>query len=200
MNQGSRQANQLRIIAGQWRGRRLHFPDLPGLRPTPDRVRETLFNWLAPVLPGARCLDLFAGSGALGIEALSRGAAEVVFVEQHPTAVKMLQANLRQLEAQSARVECAEAQAWLRQPSTSFEIVLLDPPFGRDLLEPVCDSLERNGWLTPTAWIYLETEAGLQPTLPSNWSLHREKSAGAVNYRLAHREGLLSSSNEATHP
>ena len=88
MNRRGGHANQLRVIGGQWRGRRLTFPDLPGLRPTPDRVRETLFNWLAPVLPGARCLDLFAGSGALGIEALSRGAAEVVFVERHPLAAR----------------------------------------------------------------------------------------------------------------
>ncbi|MBE2295503.1 MAG: 16S rRNA (guanine(966)-N(2))-methyltransferase RsmD, partial [Phycisphaerales bacterium] len=99
MNRRGGRVNQLRVIGGQWRGRRLSFPDLPGLRPTPDRVRETLFNWLAPVLPGARCLDLFAGSGALGIEALSRGAAEVVFVERHPRAVNTLRAQLDQLGA-----------------------------------------------------------------------------------------------------
>jgi 16S rRNA (guanine966-N2)-methyltransferase len=113
-------------------------PDLPGLRPTPDRVRETLFNWLAPALPGARCLDLFAGSGALGIEALSRGAAEVVFVERHPLAIRALRENLARLNGAGARVEPAEALAWLRQPGTPFEIALLDPPFGEGLLEPVC--------------------------------------------------------------
>ena len=190
MNQRFKHGNQVRIIAGQWRGRRLHFPDLPGLRPTPDRVRETLFNWLAPIVPGARCLDLFAGSGALGVEALSRGATDVVFVEQHPAAFKALRANLMQLGARNARVDCAEALAWLRQPGTPFEIVLLDPPFGGNLLEPVCAALQQNGWLTPTAWIYLEAEAELPPlSLPAHWRLYREKRAGAVAYCLARREG-----------
>lgn len=189
MNQRGQSVNQLRVIGGQWRGRRLHFPDAPGLRPTPDRVRETLFNWLAPVLPGARCLDLFAGSGALGIEALSRGATEVVFVERHPVVVRALRANLECLNAQGARVEQAEALAWLRQPQAPFDIALLDPPFGQGLLEPVCAALEQGGWLTPIAWIYLEAETELQPLLlPAQWTLQREKTAGAVTYRLARRE------------
>ncbi|MBK8509917.1 MAG: 16S rRNA (guanine(966)-N(2))-methyltransferase RsmD [Candidatus Competibacter sp.] len=188
MSRGGR-ANQLRIIAGQWRGRRLAFPNLPDLRPTPDRVRETVFNWLAPVLPGARCLDLFAGSGALGIEALSRGAAETVFVERHPAAVEALRDNLARLQAQNARVERAEALGWLRQPATPFELVLLDPPFGQQLLEPVCADLEQGGWLAPSAWIYLEAETTPQrPQLPNNWFIIKEKTAGAVWYRLARRE------------
>ena len=188
MNRRGRSAHQVRIIGGQWRSRRLEFPDVPGLRPTPDRVRETLFNWLAPVLPGARCLDLFAGSGALGMEALSRGAAEVVFVEHHPLAVRTLQDNLARLQAVGARVEAAEAMAWLRQPGTPFEIVLLDPPFGEGLLEPVCAQLEQGGWLTPNAWIYLEAAADQPaPPLPAAWTLHREKMAGTVVYRLARR-------------
>jgi 16S rRNA (guanine966-N2)-methyltransferase len=192
MNRRGRPSNQLRIIGGQWRSRRLEFADLPGLRPTPDRVRETLFNWLAPVLPGARCLDLFAGSGALGMEALSRGAAETVFVEHHPLAVRTLRENLARLDAQGARVEPADALAWLRQPGTLFEIVFLDPPFGEGLLEPVCALLEQGGWLAANAWIYLEAEAG-QPTplLPTGWTLHREKIAGTVAYRLARRQGCL---------
>lgn len=181
--------NQLRIIGGQWRSRLLEFPDLPGLRPTPDRVRETLFNWLAPVLPGARCLDLFAGSGALGFEALSRGAAEVVFVEQQPGAVHALRENLARLKAEGAQVEQAEALAWLRQPARPFEIVLLDPPFGQGWLEPVCAALETGGWLAETAWIYLEAETELSiPSLPARWTLYREKIAGAVAYRLVKRE------------
>ena len=189
MNRRGSHANQLRIIAGQWRGRRLEFPDLPGLRPTPDRVRETLFNWLAPVLPGARCLDLFAGSGALGIEALSRGAAEVVLVERQPVAVRALRENLARLNAENARVEMAGALAWLRQPATPFEIVFLDPPFGQGLLEPVCAMLEQHGWLADAAWIYLETETELERSpLPVHWALYREKITGAVNYRLAQRE------------
>lgn len=189
MTQRRQSAHQLRIIAGQWRGRRLSFPDLPGLRPTPDRVRETLFNWLAPILPGARCLDLFAGSGALGIEALSRGAAETVFVELHPVAVQALRTNLARLDARNAHIERAEALAWLRQPGVPFEIVLLDPPFGQDLLAPVCTALEQGGWLAPVAWIYLEAETALRErALPANWLLFREKTAGAVCYRLARRQ------------
>lgn len=182
---------QLRVIGGQWRSRRLEFPDIPGLRPTPDRVRETLFNWLAPVLPGARCLDLFAGSGALGIEALSRAAGEVVFVERHPLAVRALRDNLDRLDARNACVEQAEALTWLAAPGTPFEIVLLDPPFGAGLLEPVCLRLEEGGWLTATAWIYLEAEAEADapaPVLPASWIWHREKVAGTVAYRLARRE------------
>jgi len=189
VNRRGRHANQLRIIAGQWRGQRLSFPDLPDLRPTPDRVRETLFNWLAPVLPGARCLDLFAGSGALGIEALSRGAAEVVFVERQPLAIRALRENLARLDAGCARVEAADALAWLRQSGTPFEIVLLDPPFGAGLLEPACALLEKGDWLAVNAWIYLEAEANQPvPPLPVHWTLHREKIAGMVAYRLARRE------------
>ena len=180
--------NQVRVIAGQWRGRRLEFPDLPGLRPTPDRVRETLFNWLAPVLPGARCLDLFAGSGALGVEALSRGAAEVTFVERQPLVVRALRENLTRLKVENARVEMSDALAWLRQPATLFEIVLLDPPFGQGLLEPVCAALEQHGWLADAAWIYLEAAMDQPaPSLPVHWIVHREKIAGAVSYRLARR-------------
>jgi len=147
-------------------------------------------------LPGSRCLDLFAGSGALGIEALSRGAAEAVFVERHPLAVHILRENLvhilrenlARLDAQGARVDKADALAWLGQPGTPFEIVLLDPPFGEGLLEPACAALEAGGWLTPTAWIYLETETELHPpSLPARWVPHREKVAGSVTYRLARR-------------
>jgi 16S rRNA (guanine966-N2)-methyltransferase len=179
----------LRVIGGQWRSRRLEFPDLPGLRPTPDRVRETLFNWLAPVLPGAHCLDLFAGSGALGIEALSRGAAEVVFVERYSLAVRALRDNLGQLHARNARIDQAEALTWLRSPGTPFDVVLLDPPFGEGLLAPACTRLEQGGWLAPTAWIYLEAEVDQPPPLlPPHWTFHREKTAGMVAYRLARRD------------
>lgn len=183
--------SQIRIIGGQWRSRQLEFPDLPGLRPTPDRVRETLFNWLAPIVPGARCLDLFAGSGALGLEALSRGAAEVVFVEQHPLAARALRENLTRLKATDAQVEQMEAIAWLRRSGTPFEVVLLDPPFGQGLLEPVCALLETGGWLTATAWVYLEAEASAPPPLlPTRWVWLREKTAGAVTYRLALHDAL----------
>jgi len=181
--------NQLRIIGGRWRGRRLRFPDIEGLRPTPDRVRETLFNWLAPAIEGARCLDLFAGSGALGIEALSRGAAEVVWVERQPLAVRQLRQNLAQLGAAEAQVIPADALVWLGGPSRPFDVVFLDPPFGSDLLAPVCTALEQGGWLADGARIYLETARDAPMLkLPENWQLVREKIAGQVSYRLAVRQ------------
>jgi 16S rRNA (guanine966-N2)-methyltransferase len=180
--------NQLRIIGGRWRGRRLRFPDIEGLRPTPDRVRETLFNWLAPLIEGARCLDLFAGSGALGIEALSRGAAEVVFVERQPLAVRQLRQNLAQLGQASAQVIQADALVWLGGQSRPFDVVFLDPPFDANRLVPVCAALERGGWLADGARIYLEAARDVRTLeLPENWQLTREKTAGQVSYRLAVR-------------
>ena len=187
---GRPSAQQLRIIGGQWRGRRLTFPAIPGLRPTPDRVRETLFNWLAPTLSGARCLDLFAGSGALGLEALSRGAAEVVFVECDRKAVHSLRDHLLKLNAASmAQVYQAEVLTWLVQHGgrlPPFDIVFLDPPFGQNRLSLACESLAQHGWLkVDSAQIYLESEAEWTPQLPSDWMICREKRAGAVAYRLA---------------
>ena len=128
--------NSVRIIGGGWRGRRITFPDVPGLRPTPDRVRETLFNWLQHDIAGARCLDLFAGSGALGLEALSRGAKELVFVEQSVAASRALQEQLARLgaERRSQVVEMGAAR-YLRGAAPAFDIVFLDPPFGRDALD-----------------------------------------------------------------
>jgi 16S rRNA (guanine966-N2)-methyltransferase len=123
-------SNQVRIIAGQWRGRKLEFPDSQGLRPTSDRVRETLFNWLAPVLPGAVCLDLFAGSGALGFEAASRDASRVVMVEQNSAVFKHLQSQSRRLSAQAVELVNADANDYLAGVDTAFDIVFLDPPFG----------------------------------------------------------------------
>lgn len=181
--------NRLRIIGGRWRGRSLEFPDVAGLRPTPGRVRETLFNWLAPVIDGARCLDLFAGSGALGIEALSRGAAEVVFVEKSPAAARRLRDNLVVLGIESPQVYQEDAVNWLqsRDPE-GFEIVLLDPPFGQALTEIPCSLLEQRGWLAPGARIYLEAERSESaPKLPATWDLTRHKVAGQVAYRLAVR-------------
>ncbi len=180
--------NRLRIIGGRWRSRQLTFSPLAGLRPTPDRVRETLFNWLAPVIQGSRCLDLFAGSGALGIEALSRGAVEVVFVENHPLAVRCLQNNLQRLGANAAQVQQSDVLAWLKEPAQSFDIVFLDPPFGQDLLSLSCVLLEQGGWLASAARIYLEAEKSLNDLpLPRTWQMIREKTAGHVVYRLAER-------------
>jgi len=180
--------NQLRIIGGRWRGRRLNFPTLDGLRPTPDRVRETLFNWLAPVVEGARCLDLFAGSGALGIEALSRGAQEVVFVEQHPHIVRCLQENLLKLGVTASQVKQDDVFTWLSRRAERFDIVMIDPPFNQGLLSPACVALEEYGWLASKAFVYLETEKTLQHlALPTAWSVYREKAAGQVIYRLVIR-------------
>jgi 16S rRNA (guanine966-N2)-methyltransferase len=178
--------NRLRIIGGRWRSRQLTFPPLAGLRPTPDRVRETLFNWLASVIQGSRCLDLFAGSGALGMEALSRGAVEVVFVEDHPVAVRYLQNNLQRLGVKAAQVQQCDALYWLQGSPRPFDIVFLDPPFGEDLLSPSCVLLERRGWLASAARIYLEAERSLNDLhLPATWQIVREKTAGHVVYRLA---------------
>jgi len=179
--------NQLRIIAGQWRGRKLSFADVEGLRPTPDRVRETLFNWLAPMIEGARCLDLFAGSGALGLEALSRGAAEVVMLDQSAKVVRQLKDNLQLLACNRATVLQKEALSYLQQPSeTGFDIVFLDPPYRKQLLSPCIAQLSQQQWVNPGARIYLELESKAElPILPDNWELTRSKKAGQVAYHLA---------------
>ncbi len=174
---------RLRIIGGRWRGRRLAFPAVGGLRPTPDRVRETLFNWLAPALPGAVVLDLFAGSGALGLEALSRGAERAVFVERAAPAVRALADNLRLLGAENrGRVVRGDALAYLRRSPSPHQLIFLDPPYRKKLLEPACELLERRGWLAPGAWVYLESAADEPPpVVPSVWRLHRHTHAGQVS-------------------
>ncbi len=180
--------NSVRIIAGTWRGRRIEFPDLPGLRPTPDRIRETLFNWLQTQVMGARCLDLFAGSGALGIEALSRGAAEVVFVDTATAATHTIRAQLERLGASArARVLDLGAARFLRTPGEAFDIVFLDPPFGTHALADILPALGAGGWLKPGAAVYLECErAAGPPEMPAGLELLKSKSAGEVGYHLAH--------------
>jgi 16S rRNA (guanine966-N2)-methyltransferase len=179
--------NSVRIIGGGWRGRRVRFPDIPGLRPTPDRVRETLFNWLQRAIVGARCLDLFAGSGALGLEALSRGAKELVFVEQAVAASRALQEQLNRFGggAKGQVVEMGAAR-YLRSLPQPFDIVFLDPPFGQDALAEYVPLLDGSEWLAPGALVYLENEktAGVPP-LPARWQLLKSKSAGEVGYHLA---------------
>jgi 16S rRNA (guanine966-N2)-methyltransferase len=189
----------VRIIGGAWRGRRIRFPALPGLRPSPDRVRETLFNWLAPVIGGARGLDLFAGSGALGLEALSRGAATLLFVDHEPTAVAALRATLAVLEAPPAaaattrsagesrgRVLRADAFALLAGPAEPYDLVFLDPPYAEGRLPELCRLLVANGWLAPQAFVYLETAVrAAEPQLPPPLQVHRQLRAGAVNAILA---------------
>ena len=181
----------LRIIGGRFRGRRLPIPDQPGLRPTPNRVRETLFNWLAPVIEGARCLDPFAGTGALGLEAISRGAASVILIERSEPVARQLRANRDVLGATGVKVLQADALPWLadadrRAALGAFDLVFLDPPFAAGLLAPACDLLARHGWLLPGARVYLETAVadGL-PLLPSGWEVLRERTAGQVRFALA---------------
>jgi len=180
-------ANRVRIIGGTWRGRRIAFGDRGGLRPTPDRVRETVFNWLAPWLPGARVLDLFAGSGAFGFEALSRGATVALLVDRDPRIIRELQQQGRALGATGACYRCAEALAFLQGAAEPFDLVFLDPPYGRGLLAPCSRALETGGWLADPAHVYLEAELGLVPELPPGWELLRSKQAGAVAYHLARR-------------
>ncbi len=191
---------QLRIIGGTWRGRKLRFPEIETLRPTPDRVRETLFNWLAPVIEGARCLDLYAGSGALGLEALSRGAASVLMVDSDASVITRLREHVHTLSA-NAEIIQADTLAWLRQREISpfpplekgggggiFDIVFLDPPFRQGLIAPACEALEKHGWPKPGATIYLEAEKDYVPQVPVNWRIVKSKQAGQVGYHLARRD------------
>ncbi|ABP62524.1 16S rRNA (guanine(966)-N(2))-methyltransferase [Enterobacter sp. 638] len=189
MKKTNRPAGQIRIIGGQWRGRKLPVPDSPGLRPTTDRVRETLFNWLAPSMVDAKCLDCFAGSGALGLEALSRYAASATLLEMERGVAQQLQQNLATLKASNARVVTTNTLAFLAQPGTPHDVVFIDPPFRKGLLEETLTLLENNGWLADDALIYVESEVenGLPP-VPVHWNLHREQVAGQVAYRLYHRE------------
>ena len=178
-----RPANRLRIIGGRWRGSRIVFPPLAAIRPSPDRVRETLFNWLQQPIVGARCLDLFAGSGALGLEALSRGAAHVTFVDREPQIGRHLSQTLQRLGSGDATVVVEDALRFLSRPPQPFDIVFLDPPFDLGLLEQVGGRLQ--GWLAPGAYIDVECPAERSlATLPVQWRVQRTKRAGQVGYHL----------------
>jgi 16S rRNA (guanine966-N2)-methyltransferase len=182
------QARVIRIIGGAMRGRRWRFPDIPDVRPTPDRVRETLFNWLGPRIVGARCLDLFAGSGALGLESLSRGASKVVFVEQNAAIARALSTVIAEWNVPDAKVERSDAFAFLRSPAQPFDIVFMDPPFAAGLLASAAALLEQKGWLAPEALIYVECPAReARPELPPAWRELRAKQAGEVGYHLLAR-------------
>ena len=184
---GKPQAGRLRIVAGNWRSRLLDIADVEGLRPTSERTRETLFNWLAPRLHGANCLDLYAGTGVLGLEALSRGAASAVFVEQSPIATKQLTENIRLLDAGGATVLRRGALDYLgSHPAERFDIVFLDPPFAADLLEETCRLLANEQLLADGALVYLEQDLGkAEPDLPEGWQVLKNKTAGKVRYMLA---------------
>jgi 16S rRNA (guanine966-N2)-methyltransferase len=182
----ARPEGRFRIIGGEWRGRRLPVPEAADVRPTPDRVRETLFNWLAPVIEGARCLDLYAGSGALGLEALSRGAARAVFVDLAPAALRQIDANLATLKSARGETVRMDAMRYIEGPATPFDVVFLDPPYRRGLVAPAMTRLVEGGWLAAGARVYLEHEAEAgPPQLPPGWELHRSAAAGRVRYHLA---------------
>ncbi len=189
MRSAPRNVGTLRIVSGSLRGSRIEVIDQDGLRPTSDRVRETLFNWLAPMIRGARCLDLFAGTGALGIEAISRGAAECVFVEREPGVMRQLEATLARLKVENANAVNADAMAWLvqAQAQQGFDLVFLDPPFSGGLWTEAAARLDARGWLADDAWIHVEAPAGSAHTLPKSWRLHRESTAGAVHFALYRR-------------
>ena len=180
---------QLRIIGGQWRSRQFDFPMAAGLRPTPNRVRETLFNWLAPYVEGAKVLDAFAGSGALFLEALSRGAGSALALDLNPAAVASLRGHLATLRCDNGQLIQSDAIAYLSsQPVSPFDLVFLDPPFSQNLLLPACNLLEEKGWLAADAWVYTESETPPSSLgMPGNWRLHREQKAGQVYYALWHR-------------
>ena len=181
--------NKLRIIGGEWRSRQISFYDAPGLRPTPARVRETLFNWLQYDIPGSRCLDLYAGSGALGFEAASRGAKSIIQVENNPEACRSLKENAVKLAATQIKIIQSDVFRYLSGDAEPFDIVFLDPPFSLNLAIQTCHWLEDKGWLSQQAKIYVEAESNLQSMdeLPENWRLLKSKTAGEVGYHLFER-------------
>ena len=182
----SKADRSVRIIGGTWRSRKILFAEAPGLRPTGDRIRETLFNWLATHISGARCLDLFAGSGVLGFEALSRGAAHCTALESHSVATKKLQSAKIALSA-DINIININSLKFLAQPSEGqvFDIVFIDPPFEDDLLNQSCHLLEKNGWLTTSAMIYCELSLSDNTFVPPlNWQQVQDKYAGEVRYCL----------------
>lgn len=172
----AKSSGQIRIIAGQWRGRRLPVQDVAGLRPTTDRQKETLFNWLQGELDGAKVLDLYAGAGGLGFEALSRYADALVAVERDKKVAAQLKKNVQTLQA-NAQVLSADVLNFLQEKPTPFNLVFIDPPFRKNLAQPTLDLL--SPWLAENAWVYLETESELpMPQVPEHWQLYRDKVAG----------------------
>ena len=171
---------QVRIIAGRWRGSRLQVPDLVGLRPSGDRTRETLFNWLQARLPGADCLDLFAGSGALGFEAASRGAGKVLMLDSQAGAIEVIEAARERLEAANTVVIHADAWVWLQSCAESFDIIFVDPPFADDLHQRAIDLLLDQGLLRPGGLLYVEVPHGTRLTPAFPLVVHKEKRIGDV--------------------
>lgn len=184
----ARGPGELRLIGGKWRGRKLRFPSEEGLRPTSDRIRETLFNWLAPTIVGANCADLFAGSGALGLEALSRGAQRCDFVDKSSPVISQISGHLATLQANdTGHCHRQAALDFLKGPSTPYDLVFVDPPFRQGMVQAVCEALDTGNWLAPGATVYIETASDeALPELPAHWSIHREKTSGGVTYRTLH--------------
>lgn len=178
--------SQVRIIGGDWRGRKLEFPStVQQLRPTPARIRETLFNWLSPVIDGARCLDLYAGSGALGVEALSRGAADVTFVESDIVSARLLRQNLAHLGSNS-KVYTMDARRFVRQVGGKWDIVFLDPPYRHGMLQQILRFLHDKDLLAKEALVYIEAERELgEVNLPAGWQYIKTRQAGQIGYFLA---------------
>ena len=189
------EVRELRIIAGRWRSRKLLFDALPGVRPTPDRVRETLFNWLQPWISGSRCLDLFAGSGVLGFEALSRGAESVTFVDQQSAVLARLREQAANLEATNITFTGAKALQWAEMNckdtdvSRQFDIVFIDPPFNQDMVSAILGAVV--ACCSRSARIYVEAESVLdEEILPSGWEIEKSKKAGSVFFHLLKRDNL----------
>jgi 16S rRNA (guanine966-N2)-methyltransferase len=191
-----RQKSSVRIIAGRWKGRRIHFVT-EGIRPTADRVRETVFNWLAPWIQGACCLDMFAGTGALGLEALSRGADKAVFIEMSRQAASQLKRNIAVLGCESAEVLQDDARKLPFAGRGPFDVVFIDPPFNKvedkrgenPGLAELCTLIESAGCLSPAAHIYIELAKQTEfPSLPMSWSVIRESTAGQVRFALIQRQ------------
>ena len=176
-------ANEVRIISGNWKGRKLSFPSAPALRPSLGRVRETLFNWLRAEVADSRCLDLYAGSGALGFEALSRGAAEVTFVDRDPKVIKALQANATRLNARGCIIVRSSARKFLARAGQPWDIVFLDPPFAEGDLVPTLDALLQQNLVSHGGLVYFEVSRRLQPEL-EGWSLVKESTAGESRFGL----------------
>ena len=192
LKQQSNKRGKCRIIAGKWRGRIIKFDDADGLRPTTDRIRETVFNWLQVYLPNSHCLDCFAGSGVLAFEAVSRGAAEVILLEQNKQTVNNLKENASMLAAdeQQVVVEHRDTLSWLASAKSDknlasyFDMVFLDPPFHTDLLNESCTLLDDSGCLAKDAIIYVEHELDANVEIPESWICLKEKSSGQVTYKL----------------
>ena len=172
----------VRIIGGQWRGRKLPFYSAEGLRPTGDRIRETVFNWLAPYIEGARCLDLFAGSGALGLEALSRGAASCDFIDSQARSIEQINTHLSTLQCSLGSTHCQRAEHFLNANPATWDIIFLDPPFSQNLLEPTLRQLDNNA--NAARFIYIEVDKNTPYIAPTQWREVKQKISGQVRYSL----------------